>query len=199
MAKQTKDKGNKAESEAKLLKNETKKLGKSSTKNIGKSEVKQLDMSKTRAKKIKHSYKVKDAENALLLKLKDGEVVIEMNPRVSRSSALASKATGFPIARISAKLAVGYTLDEVQNEITGESVSCFEPALDYVAVKVPRFELEKFPLEAAALGTQMRSVGEALALGRTALESLNKAFRSSDGLAYTSYWRSIMPVATMLR
>ena len=83
MAKQTKDKGNKAESEAKLLKNETKKLGKSSTKNIGKSEVKQLDMSKTRAKKIKHSYKVKDAENALLLKLKDGEVVIEMNPEIA--------------------------------------------------------------------------------------------------------------------
>ena len=107
-------------------------------------------------------------------------VVIEMNPRVSRSSALASKATGFPIARISAKLAVGYTLDEVQNEITGESVSCFEPALDYVAVKVPRFELEKFPLEAAALGTQMRSVGETLALGRTALEAINKAFRSSE-------------------
>ena len=107
-------------------------------------------------------------------------IVIEMNPRVSRSSALASKATGFPIARISAKLAVGYTLDEVQNEITGASVSCFEPALDYVAVKVPRFELEKFPLEAAALGTQMRSVGEALALGRTALEAINKAFRSSE-------------------
>ena len=83
MAKQTKDKGNKAESEAKLLKNETKKLGKSSTKNIGKSEVKQLDKSKTRAKKIKHSYKVKDAENALLLKLKDGEVVIEMNPEIA--------------------------------------------------------------------------------------------------------------------
>ena len=107
-------------------------------------------------------------------------VVIEMNPRVSRSSALASKATGFPIARISAKLAVGYTLDEVQNEITGASVSCFEPALDYIAVKVPRFELEKFPLEAAALGTQMRSVGEALTLGRTALEAINKAFRSSE-------------------
>ena len=107
-------------------------------------------------------------------------VVIEMNPRVSRSSALASKATGFPIARISAKLAVGYTLDEVQNEITGASVSCFEPALDYVAVKVPRFEMEKFPFEASALGTQMRSVGEALALGRTALEAINKAFRSSQ-------------------
>ena len=107
-------------------------------------------------------------------------IVIEMNPRVSRSSALASKATGFPIARISAKLAIGYTLDEVKNEITGESVSCFEPALDYVAVKVPRFELEKFPLEASALGTQMRSVGETLALGRTALEAMNKAFRSSE-------------------
>lgn len=107
-------------------------------------------------------------------------VVIEMNPRVSRSSALASKATGYPIARISAKLAIGYTLDEIQNEITGESVSCFEPALDYVAVKVPRFELEKFPMAASALGTQMRSIGETLALGRTMLEALNKAFRSSE-------------------
>ncbi|MBQ0070445.1 MAG: carbamoyl-phosphate synthase large subunit, partial [Spirochaetales bacterium] len=107
-------------------------------------------------------------------------VVIEMNPRVSRSSALASKATGFPIARISAKLAVGYTLDEVQNEITGASVSCFEPALDYCAVKVPRFELEKFPLASSTLGTQMRSVGETLALGRTMLEAMNKAFRSSE-------------------
>jgi carbamoyl-phosphate synthase large subunit len=107
-------------------------------------------------------------------------VVIEMNPRVSRSSALASKATGFPIARCSAKLAVGYTLDEVVNEITGQSVSCFEPVLDYCAVKVPRFELEKFPLPLSALGTQMRSVGEALALGRTALEALNKAIRSSE-------------------
>ncbi len=107
-------------------------------------------------------------------------IVIEMNPRVSRSSALASKATGYPIARISAKLAVGYTLSEILNEITGESVSCFEPALDYVAVKVPRFELEKFPLPSSALGTQMRSVGEALALGRTLNEALNKAFRSSE-------------------
>ncbi|HKM05523.1 MAG TPA: carbamoyl-phosphate synthase large subunit, partial [Sphaerochaeta sp.] len=107
-------------------------------------------------------------------------VVIEMNPRVSRSSALASKATGFPIARCSAKLAVGYTLDEIINEITGSSASCFEPALDYCAVKVPRFELEKFPLPPSALGTQMRSVGEALALGRTALEALNKALRSSE-------------------
>ena len=107
-------------------------------------------------------------------------IVIEMNPRVSRSSALASKATGYPIARISAKLAIGYTLDEIENDITGESVSCFEPALDYTAVKVPRFELEKFPLKSSALGTQMRSVGEALALGRTALEALNKAIRASE-------------------
>lgn len=110
----------------------------------------------------------------------DKLVVIEMNPRVSRSSALASKATGFPIARCSAKLAVGYTLDEVLNEITGQSVSCFEPALDYAAVKVPRFELEKFPLPASALGTQMRSVGEALSIGRTAHEAINKAIRASE-------------------
>jgi carbamoyl-phosphate synthase large subunit len=107
-------------------------------------------------------------------------VVIEMNPRVSRSSALASKATGFPIARASARLAVGYTLDEVINEITGKTVSSFEPALDYVAVKVPRFELEKFPAGYLTLGTQMKSVGEALALGRTALEALNKAIRAAE-------------------
>lgn len=110
----------------------------------------------------------------------DRMIVIEMNPRVSRSSALASKVTGFPIARCSAKLAVGYTLDEVMNEITGQSVSCFEPALDYAAVKVPRFELEKFPLPSSALGTQMRSVGEALAIGRTAQEALNKGIRASE-------------------
>ncbi len=107
-------------------------------------------------------------------------VVIEMNPRVSRSSALASKATGFPIARASARLAVGYTLDEVVNEITGKTVSSFEPALDYVAVKVPRFELEKFPAGYESLGTQMKSVGESLALGRTALEALNKAIRAAE-------------------
>lgn len=107
-------------------------------------------------------------------------IVIEMNPRVSRSSALASKATGFPIARCSAKLAVGYTLDEVTNEITGKTASCFEPALDYCAVKVPRFETEKFPTGYSALGTQMKSVGEALALGRTALEALNKALRAAE-------------------
>jgi carbamoyl-phosphate synthase large subunit len=110
----------------------------------------------------------------------DRMVVIEMNPRVSRSSALASKATGFPIARCSAKLAVGYTLDEVLNEITGQTVSCFEPALDYCAVKVPRFELEKFPMSYSALGTQMKSVGETLAIGRTALEALNKAVRAVE-------------------
>lgn len=113
-------------------------------------------------------------------------VVIEMNPRVSRSSALASKATGFPIARCSAKLAVGYTLDEVMNEITKVTASSFEPALDYCAVKVPRFEMEKFPMPTEALGTQMRSVGEALAIGRTFIEALNKAMcsieRKYDGL-----------------
>ncbi|MCK9191664.1 MAG: carbamoyl-phosphate synthase large subunit [Sphaerochaetaceae bacterium] len=107
-------------------------------------------------------------------------IVIEMNPRVSRSSALASKATGFPIAFCSTKLAVGYTLDEVINQITGKSVSCFEPALDYCAVKVPRFELEKFPLKPSALGSQMRSVGESLAIGRTSIEALNKAIRSVE-------------------
>ena len=107
-------------------------------------------------------------------------VVIEMNPRVSRSSALASKATGFPIARGSAKLAVGYTLDEVVNEITGMTALAFEPALDYCAVKVPRFETEKFPSAYRALGTQMKSVGESLALGRSALEAINKAVRAAE-------------------
>lgn len=119
-------------------------------------------------------------------------IVIEMNPRVSRSSALASKATGFPIARASARLAVGYTLDEVINDITGKTVSSFEPALDYVAVKVPRFELEKFPRGYASLGTQMKSVGESLALGRTFLEALNKAIRAAeygfDGLEELPEW-----------
>jgi carbamoyl-phosphate synthase large subunit len=107
-------------------------------------------------------------------------VVIEMNPRVSRSSALASKATGFPIARCSARLAVGYTLDEILNEVTGKTVSAFEPALDYVAVKIPRFEMEKFPQGYLQLGTQMKSVGESLALGRTFNEALNKAVRSVE-------------------
>ncbi len=107
-------------------------------------------------------------------------IIIEMNPRVSRSSALASKATGFPIARISAKLSVGYTLDEIMNEITAKTVSCFEPTLDYCAVKVPRFEMEKFPSGYDTLGTQMKSVGESLALGRTFQEALNKALRSAE-------------------
>jgi len=107
-------------------------------------------------------------------------IVIEMNPRVSRSSALASKATGFPIARCSAKLAVGYTLDEIVNEITGKTVSSFEPALDYCAVKVPRFELKKFPHGHTQLGTQMKSVGEALAIGRTFPEALNKAICAAE-------------------
>ncbi len=107
-------------------------------------------------------------------------IIIEMNPRVSRSSALASKATGFPIARCAARLAVGFTLDEIINDITGKTVSCFEPALDYCAVKVPRFELEKFPAAYEELGTQMKSVGESLALGRTFIEALNKAVRAVE-------------------
>ncbi len=104
-------------------------------------------------------------------------VVIEMNPRVSRSSALASKATGYAIARVSAKLAVGYLLSEVMNEITRITSSAFEPSLDYIAVKVPRFEIEKFPFHHTSLGTQMKSVGESLAIGRTFIEGLNKAIR----------------------
>jgi len=107
-------------------------------------------------------------------------VIVEMNPRVSRSSALASKATGFPIARCSARLAVGFTLDEIINEITGKTYSCFEPTLDYCVVKVPRFELEKFPLSYDTLDTQMKSVGEALAIGRTFIEALNKAIRAAE-------------------
>ena len=107
-------------------------------------------------------------------------VVIEMNPRVSRSSALASKATGFPIARIAAKLAVGYTLDEIPNDITRETRSAFEPTLDYVVVKVPRWAFEKFPGANAVLGTQMKSVGEAMAIGRTFKEALEKAVRSLE-------------------
>lgn len=107
-------------------------------------------------------------------------VIVEMNPRVSRSSALASKATGFPIARCSAKLAIGMTLDEILNEITGKTYSCFEPALDYCVVKVPRFELEKFPLNYDVLGTQMKSIGEAMAIGRCFIEALNKAIRATE-------------------
>jgi len=113
---------------------------------------------------------------------KDGRmVVIEMNPRVSRSSALASKATGFPIAKIAAKLAVGYTLDELQNEITGGATpASFEPSIDYVVTKIPRFTFEKFPAADARLTTQMKSVGEVMAIGRTFQESLQKAMRGLE-------------------
>ncbi|MBI4514545.1 MAG: carbamoyl-phosphate synthase large subunit [Deltaproteobacteria bacterium] len=107
-------------------------------------------------------------------------VIIEMNPRVSRSSALASKATGFPIAKIAAKLAVGYTLDEIRNDITRETPACFEPTIDYVVTKIPRFTFEKFPAATDLLGPQMKSVGEAMAIGRTFKESLHKAIRSLE-------------------
>ncbi len=107
-------------------------------------------------------------------------IIIEMNPRVSRSSALASKATGFPIAKIAALLAVGYTLDEIRNDITGETPCCFEPSLDYVVTKVPRFTFEKFPAADSTLGTQMKSVGEVMAIGRNLKQSLQKALRSLE-------------------
>jgi len=107
-------------------------------------------------------------------------VVIEMNPRVSRSSALASKATGFPIAKIAAKLAVGYALDEIKNDITRETPACFEPTIDYCVVKIPRFTFEKFPQADATLTTRMKSVGEAMAIGRTFKEALQKALRSLE-------------------
>src|SRR5689334_6716522 len=107
-------------------------------------------------------------------------VVIEMNPRVSRSSALASKATGFPIAKIAAKLAVGYTLDEIRNDITRETPACFEPTLDYVVVKIPKWQFEKFPGADEGLGPQMKSVGEAMAIGRTFKEALMKGIRSLE-------------------
>src|ERR1700759_2965488 len=111
----------------------------------------------------------------------DGRViVIEMNPRVSRSSALASKATGFPIAKIAAKLAIGYTLDEILNDITKETPACFEPTLDYVVVKAPRFAFEKFPGADPTLTTTMKSVGEAMSLGRNFIEALGKVMRSLE-------------------
>ncbi len=111
----------------------------------------------------------------------DGEmVVIEMNPRVSRSSALASKATGYPIAKIAAKLAVGYTLDELPNDITGTTSACFEPSIDYVVIKIPRWTFEKFPDADETLTTQMKSVGEAMAIGRTFKEALQKGLRSME-------------------
>src|SRR5438552_4338577 len=112
---------------------------------------------------------------------RDGElVVIEMNPRVSRSSALASKATGFPIAKIAACLAVGYRLDEIVNDITGETPASFEPTIDYVVTKVPRWAFEKLPGASPVLGTMMQSVGEVMAIGRTFPESLQKALRSLE-------------------
>jgi carbamoyl-phosphate synthase large subunit len=118
--------------------------------------------------------------------------VIEMNPRVSRSSALASKATGYPIAKVAAKLAVGYTLDEIPNDLTGTTPASFEPTLDYVVVKVPRFAFEKFPGADTTLGTQMKSVGEAMGIGRTFGEAFSKALRSRelDGGAVTP-WASL--------
>jgi carbamoyl-phosphate synthase large subunit len=125
-------------------------------------------------------------------------VVVEMNPRVSRSSALASKATGFPIAKIAAKLAIGYTLDELRNDITGTTSACFEPAIDYVVTKMPRWTFEKFPEADETLTTQMKSVGEAMAIGRTLKESLQKVIRSMEvkrfglGLDKNDKWLAAM-------
>ena len=115
-------------------------------------------------------------------------IVIEMNPRVSRSSALASKATGFPIAKIAAKLAIGYTLDEIPNDITKVTPASFEPTLDYVVVKVPRFAFEKFPAADATLTTTMKSVGEAMAIGRNYTEALQKALRSLERRGSSFHW-----------
>lgn len=125
-------------------------------------------------------------------------VVVEMNPRVSRSSALASKATGFPIARIAAKLAIGYTLDELRNDITGSTSACFEPSIDYVVVKMPRWTFEKFPEADETLTTQMKSVGEGMSIGRTFKEALQKAIRSMEvkrfglGLDANDKWLAAM-------
>jgi carbamoyl-phosphate synthase large subunit len=119
----------------------------------------------------------------------DGRViVIEMNPRVSRSSALASKATGFPIAKIAAKLAIGYTLDEIPNDITGVTPASFEPTLDYIVVKAPRFAFEKFPAADPTLTTTMKSVGEAMAIGRTFSQALQKALRSLEKRGSSFHW-----------
>ncbi|MCL1872061.1 MAG: carbamoyl-phosphate synthase large subunit [Promicromonosporaceae bacterium] len=120
-------------------------------------------------------------------------IVIEMNPRVSRSSALASKATGFPIAKIAAKLAVGYTLDEIPNDITQVTPASFEPTLDYIVVKVPRFAFEKFPAADDTLTTTMKSVGEAMALGRNFTEALGKALRSIDKAGVQFHWDGQAP------
>jgi carbamoyl-phosphate synthase large subunit len=124
----------------------------------------------------------------------DGRVVvIEMNPRVSRSSALASKATGFPIAKIAAKLAIGYTLDEISNDITKVTPASFEPTLDYVVVKVPRFAFEKFPAANKTLGTAMKSVGEAMAIGRNYTQALQKALRSLEKRGSSFHWAGQKP------
>ncbi|ANZ42182.1 carbamoyl phosphate synthase large subunit [Lentzea guizhouensis] len=124
-------------------------------------------------------------------------VVIEMNPRVSRSSALASKATGFPIAKIAAKLAIGYTLDEITNDITGETPASFEPTLDYVVVKAPRFAFEKFPGADPTLTTTMKSVGEAMSIGRNFVEALGKALRSLETKA-VGFWTQPDPEGVTL-
>jgi carbamoyl-phosphate synthase large subunit len=124
-------------------------------------------------------------------------VVIEMNPRVSRSSALASKATGFPIAKIAAKLAIGYTLDEIRNDITGETPASFEPTLDYVVVKIPRFAFEKFPGADPTLTTTMKSVGEAMSMGRNFVEALGKAMRSME-TKDAGFWTRPDPEGTTL-
>ena len=126
-------------------------------------------------------------------------IVIEMNPRVSRSSALASKATGFPIAKIAAKLAIGYTLDEIPNDITKVTPASFEPTLDYVVVKVPRFAFEKFPAADSTLTTTMKSVGEAMAIGRTFSQALQKSLRSLEKRGSSFHWnKNVTPVGELL-
>src|SRR5690606_17951376 len=115
-------------------------------------------------------------------------IVIEMNPRVSRSSALASKATGFPIAKIAAKLALGYRPDEIQNDITQKTPASFEPSIDYVVVTVPRFAFEKFPAADDTLTTTMKSVGEAMAIGRNFTTALQKALRSLEKRGSSFHW-----------
>ena len=125
-------------------------------------------------------------------------IVIEMNPRVSRSSALASKATGFPIAKIAARLAIGYTLDEIPNDITGSTPASFEPTLDYIVVKVPRFAFEKFPAADPVLTTTMKSVGEAMAMGRSFTEALGKALRSIDKKGSNFHWDGEVPTGEAL-
>ena len=124
-----------------------------------------------------------------------------MNPRVSRSSALASKATGFPIAKLAAKLAIGYTLDELRNDITRETAASFEPAIDYCVVKIPRFTFEKFPGAKDELTTSMKSVGEAMSIGRTFKEALQKGLRSMEigasGLGF-NFRRELPPLAEIM-